>query len=85
MKSFILVKLDPFFVLPGFRFAGAKFSHVIASARLSGMKHNIAHAYKRKLKENVNKFKQIPSEKLSHLPGMKSGRVEILSEQAGIM
>ena len=37
-KSLIPPRRDPAFVLPGSRFAGTKFSHVIASARLSGMK-----------------------------------------------
>ena len=38
VKSFIPVKRGPTFVLPGSRFAGTKFSHVIALACLSGMK-----------------------------------------------
>ena len=37
LKSLIPARRDPSFVLPGSRFAGTKFSHVIASARLSGM------------------------------------------------
>ena len=37
VKSFIPARRDPSFVLPGSRFAEAKFSHV-TSARLSGMK-----------------------------------------------
>ena len=38
VKSFIPARLDPSFVLPGSRFSGTKFSHEIASARLSRMK-----------------------------------------------
>ena len=38
VDSFIPARRDPLFVLPGSRFAETKFSHVIASARLSGMK-----------------------------------------------
>ena len=41
-KSFIPARRDPAFVLPGSRFARTKFSHVIASARLSGMKKHIS-------------------------------------------
>ena len=41
VKCFILARRDPSIVLPGSRFAGTKFSHVIASARLSGMKISI--------------------------------------------
>ena len=37
-KCFIRAKRDPFFVLPGSRFARAKFSNTFASARLNGMK-----------------------------------------------
>ena len=46
VKSFIPARRDPSFVLPGSRFAGTKFFHVIASTRLSGMK---------KLIENINR------------------------------
>ena len=38
VKSFISARLDLFFVLPGSHFVGTKFSHVIASARLNGIK-----------------------------------------------
>ena len=38
MLSFIPARRDPSFVLPGSRFAGMKFYHVIASARLKWMK-----------------------------------------------
>ena len=38
VKRFISARLDPSFVHPGSRFAGTKFSHVIASARLGGIK-----------------------------------------------
>ena len=41
VKSFIPARRDPSFVLPGSRFAGTKYFHVIASARLSGMKNLI--------------------------------------------
>ena len=37
MWSFIPERRDPTFVLPRFRLAGTKFSHVIALARLTGM------------------------------------------------
>ena len=46
---------------------GTKFSHVVGSAHQSRMKKNLTHTYKRKSKENVNKSKQIPGEKLPHL------------------
>ena len=38
VKSFILARRDPLFVLPGSRFAETKLSHVIASSRLSEIK-----------------------------------------------
>ena len=38
VKIFITLRRNFFFVLPGFRFAGTKFSHIIPSVRLSGMK-----------------------------------------------
>ena len=38
VKSFIPARQDPSFVLPAFHFAGTKFYHVIATARLNGMK-----------------------------------------------
>ena len=38
VKRFIPARRDPSFVQPGSRFAGTKFSHVIASARLDGVK-----------------------------------------------
>ena len=38
VKRFIPVRRDPSFVQPGSRFAEMKFSHVIASARLDGIK-----------------------------------------------
>ena len=38
VKRFIPASRDPCFVLPGSRFAGTKFSHVIPSACLSGIK-----------------------------------------------
>ena len=38
VKRFIPARRDPSFVQPGSRFAGTKFSHVIASARLGGIK-----------------------------------------------
>ena len=38
VKAFIKARRDPSFILPGSRFAGTKFAHVIASARLSGMR-----------------------------------------------
>ena len=38
VKRFILARRDPSFVQPGYRFAGRKFSHIIASARLGGIK-----------------------------------------------
>ena len=41
VKSFIPAGRDPSIVLPGSRFAGTKFSHVIPSAHLSGMKISI--------------------------------------------
>ena len=40
-KSFIPARQDPAFVLPGSRFAGTKFSHEIASVRLSATKNLI--------------------------------------------
>ena len=46
LKRFISARWDPSFVLQGSRFAERKFSHVIASACLSGMKDNLTHAYK---------------------------------------
>ena len=42
VKGFTLARRDPSFVQPGSRFAETKFSHVIASARLSGMKKLIS-------------------------------------------
>ena len=42
VKSFIPARWDPSFILPESRFAGTKFSHVITSARLSGMKKLIS-------------------------------------------
>ena len=59
VKSFILGGRDLSFVLPGSRFAGMKFSHVMR------WKSYLMYAYKKKLKENVLKSKQIPSGKLS--------------------
>ena len=41
VKRFILARRDPSFVQPGSCFAGTKFSHVIVSARLGGMKNLI--------------------------------------------
>ena len=38
LKRFLPARRDPSFVQPGSRFAGTKFSHVIASARLGGIK-----------------------------------------------
>ena len=38
VKRFIPARRYPSFVQPGSRFAGTKFSHVIASARLGGIK-----------------------------------------------
>ena len=38
VKSFIPARRDPSFVMPGSRFAGMEFSHIIDSAYLSGMK-----------------------------------------------
>ena len=38
VKRFIPARRDPSFVQPGSRFAGTKFSHVIASTRLGGIK-----------------------------------------------
>ena len=38
VKSFIPARQDPSFVLPGSRFAGTKFYHVIASTRIREMK-----------------------------------------------
>ena len=38
VKRFILARRNPSFVQPGSRFAGTKFSHVIASARQGGIK-----------------------------------------------
>ena len=38
VKSFILARWNPSFLLPGSRFFWMKLSHVITSARLSGMK-----------------------------------------------
>ena len=38
VKTFIPARRDPSFILPGSRFVGTKFPHVIASARLSEMK-----------------------------------------------
>ena len=38
VKSYIPARQDPSFVLPGFHFTGTKFYHVIATARLNGMK-----------------------------------------------
>ena len=38
VKSFIPTNRDPFFVVPGSSLAGTKFSHVIASAHLNGIK-----------------------------------------------
>ena len=43
VKSFITARRDPTFVLSGFGFAETKFSDVIASPYLSGMKQIIAH------------------------------------------
>ena len=41
--SFISTRLDPSCVLPGSRFAGTKFSHIIPLTRISGMKTIILH------------------------------------------
>ena len=38
VKRFISARRDPSFVQPGSRFAGTKFSYVIASHRLGGIK-----------------------------------------------
>ena len=38
VKPFIPARRDPSFVQSGSRFAGTKFSHVIASTRLGGIK-----------------------------------------------
>ena len=38
LKSFVPAKRDPSFLLPGSPFVGTKFSHVITSNYLSGMK-----------------------------------------------
>ena len=38
VKRFILARRDPSFVQPGSRFVGTKFSHVISSFRLGGIK-----------------------------------------------
>ena len=48
LKSFIPVKWDTSLLLPESRFAGTKFSHVIASARLGGMKKFIHDIQRRK-------------------------------------
>ena len=37
-KNLVSARRDPSFELPGFHFAGTKFSHIIASVCLSGMK-----------------------------------------------
>ena len=68
LKSFIQARRDPFFVLPGSRFAETQFSHIIVSASLSGMKKIIKSCLQM---YNVCKSKQIPGEKLSHLAGKK--------------
>ena len=54
VKSFILARLDPSFTLPGSRFARAKFSHVIASVRLSVMKKLINTPVWKYLKKYVS-------------------------------
>ena len=41
VKRFIPARRDPPFVQPGSRFAGTKFSHVITSVRLGGIKNLI--------------------------------------------
>ena len=46
VKRFIPARRDPSLVQPGSRFAGTKFSHVIASARLGGIKKDKKYPWK---------------------------------------
>ena len=64
-------KTGSLFCTAGIPLARTKFSYVIPSACLSGMKNDLTHACKGKLKENLNKFKQIPGGKLSHRAEIK--------------
>ena len=73
MKSFILVRRDPPFVLPGSSFLMAKFYHVIVSGLPNVTRSNLTHPYRGKLKKNVKKLKQITGGKLFHLAGMNFG------------
>lgn len=45
---------------------GKHFLMQIILARLSGKKNNLTHAYKRKLKKNVNISKKIPGVNVPH-------------------
>ena len=59
VKSFIPAKRGPTFVLPGSRFAGTKFSHVIALACLSGMKKLINSSLWKNPKKYISKDRSI--------------------------
>ena len=54
VKSFIPTTRDPSFVLPESHFAGTKFSHVIASAHLSGMKNLISQSVLKNLQKYIS-------------------------------
>ena len=47
VKSFILARWKPSFLLPGSRFVWTKLSRVITSARLGGMKMLVTHQFER--------------------------------------
>ena len=71
VESFIALRRNPSFVLPGSHFVRTKFSNVVGSARLNGMKKQFDTSLQSKLKENVNKFKQIRGVKLYRLAEKK--------------
>ena len=65
VKRFIQARRDPSFVQPGSRFARTKFSHVIASARLGGIKKLIIEdisivslrpIWRQSVRKKVNKY-----------------------------
>ena len=56
VKSFIPARRDPSYVMAGSRFSETKFSHVITSARLSGMTKLINTCLQRKIKRKSKKI-----------------------------